>query len=221
VLPDLHGRLDALEAMLRASGFVGRDLKPRRGAMHLVQLGDILDRGPHPRACVTRLMALEKAAPDRVHILRGNHEEMALRSGDGPEAMQFWMVNGGSATLRDYDGRYAAWLKPGGAHYEWLEKRPRTWEQGGLLFCHAGLGRQRKGSLDPEGLLWDRPPLTRGDYRAVICGHTPTASGRIEVEKGVYRCDIGLGHRPDAALEILCLRLSESGFSSEILPLSL
>jgi serine/threonine protein phosphatase 1 len=215
VLPDLHGRLDALEALLRATGFVDAKGKPRRSATRLVQLGDFLDRGPHPRACLNRLRDLHQAAPSRVQVLKGNHEDMALRAHGDPAAMRMWLLNGGGATLRDYERRPKL-LEPGGADHRWMESLPSHLVLEHVLFCHAGLAKGSRGSLDEPGLLWARPPLERGPYRAVVCGHTPTPSGRIEVRDGVFCCDIGLGHGQEAGLECLALELGPERLDYEI-----
>ncbi|MGH7442831.1 MAG: metallophosphoesterase [bacterium] len=209
VIPDLHGRLDVLESMLRACGFVDARGLVLDSGLHLVQLGDLVDRGPHPRACVERVMDLRAAAPERVHALMGNHEAMLLAADQNPMAKRLWMTNGGSRTLADYEGAYESWIQPGGRHFQWMKSLPPSFEFKNVLFCHAGLAKARKGQLHVEGILWDRPPLTKGAYRAVVCGHTPTASGRIEEHKGVWRCDLGLGHGTEKSLEMLILSIGE------------
>ncbi len=209
VIPDLHGRRDALEALLRAVGFVDAEGRPREGGPRLVQLGDLVDRGPDSRGCVERLMELQVACPGRVTVLLGNHESMLLGAENDPMLRRMWLLNGGGRTLASYEG-FEGLIRPGGAHYDWLRGLPRTFESGGVLFCHAGLSKARKGSVDPEGVLWDRPPLVKGSYRAVVCGHTPTESGAVEEAKGVWRCDLGLGHGTEKVLEALVLRISDS-----------
>lgn len=210
VIPDLHGRDDALEALLRASGFVDRSGVPVQDeSFHLVQLGDLIDRGPKPRACVDRMMELQARAPGRVHVLLGNHEAMALEADFDPMAKRLWLTNGGGTTLADYDDGFESLLQPGGRHYEWLKALPRFFEFKQVLFCHAGLGKARRGTLDDEGLLWDRPPLGVGPYRAVVCGHTPTRSGRIEEQRGVWCCDLGLGHHSEKSMQLLILSVSD------------
>lgn len=216
VIPDLHGRLDALDALLRATGFVDAQGTLAASERHLVQLGDLLDRGPHPRACVQRLMDLQALAPERVHALKGNHEDMALNADADPMARRMWLTNGGGSTLADYEDAFEPLLQPGGRHYEWLKALPLYFEYRNVLFCHAGLGRERKGKLHVEGILWDRPPLEQGSYRAVVCGHTPTASGKIEQSRGVWRCDLGLGHGTEKALQVLILSIGTDTLRTQI-----
>lgn len=213
VIPDLHGRYDALQAYLRASGFADAEGKVLPGESVLLQLGDLIDRGPQSRVCVQTFIDLQAQAPQRVIVLKGNHEAWALASAWDPKAKALWLRNGGSATLNDYEG-HEALLEPGGSHYAWLEKLPLYHVDQNVLFCHAGLGAVRNGKLDPEGLLWDRPPLSRGPYRAVVSGHTPTSSGCIEEKQGIFSCDIGLGHGTEKSLYYLKLELSNNLNSS-------
>jgi len=161
-------------------------------------------------------MDIQAQAPKRVFVLKGNHEDMALRAHDDPMVMRLWMSNGASATLADYEGRYESWLEPGGKHFEWLKALPLHLEHQNVLFCHAGLGKARKGRLTEEGLLWDRPPLDKGSYRAVVCAHTPTQSGHVEQDKGVWRCDLGLGHGMEQGLEALVLSVGPDSLSGRI-----
>ncbi len=81
VVGDLHGALDRFLAILQGTGLVGEDLSWSGGRAHLVQMGDILDRGPDARRIFDLLRRLEaeaEAAGGRVHVLLGNHEVLAL-----------------------------------------------------------------------------------------------------------------------------------------------
>ena len=78
---DVHGDLPAFTEVLRASGVIDRDNNWTGGKTHLVQDGDLLDRGPDSRKLIELLMKLEKqarAAGGEVHCLIGNHETMNL-----------------------------------------------------------------------------------------------------------------------------------------------
>jgi len=82
---DVHGALPEFETILKQAGLIDA----RRGASGgwtggravLIQLGDVVDRGPKSRACLDLLMALERSAARRngkVIPLLGNHEVMAM-----------------------------------------------------------------------------------------------------------------------------------------------
>ena len=80
-LGDVHGDYDALVAILRDAGLVDQKSRWSGGKAHLVQTGDLLDRGPDSRKVMELMMALEKQAAKaggRVHSLLGNHEAMNI-----------------------------------------------------------------------------------------------------------------------------------------------
>ena len=78
---DVHGDYQQFVALLREAGLIDQKNKWTGGKTHLVQTGDILDRGPQSRQVMELLMSLEKEARragGRVHALIGNHEAMNL-----------------------------------------------------------------------------------------------------------------------------------------------
>lgn len=80
-IADVHGDLDMFVAILQRAGLVDAGMKWSGGAATLVQLGDMIDRGPKSRAVLDFVMALQKdarRANGRVVVLLGNHEVMNL-----------------------------------------------------------------------------------------------------------------------------------------------
>src|SRR5579862_5908656 len=78
---DVHGDLAQFTTVLRSAAVIDADSKWSGGKTHLVQVGDLLDRGPDSRKLIELLMSLEKqahAAGGAVHCLIGNHEAMNL-----------------------------------------------------------------------------------------------------------------------------------------------
>ena len=78
---DLHGDYQNFVKILIGTRLVDKDLHWTGGRAHLVQVGDVLDRGPSARRIFDLLIGLEKeaeAAGGKVHTLLGNHEELAL-----------------------------------------------------------------------------------------------------------------------------------------------
>jgi hypothetical protein len=76
---DLHGDHANYLATLRAAGLVDGRGRWTGGASHLVQTGDIADRGPDTRRIISHLARLSREAErrgGRVHALLGNHEAM-------------------------------------------------------------------------------------------------------------------------------------------------
>ena len=78
---DVHGGYDEFVGILRAAGVIDARHRWSGGKTHLVQTGDLIDRGPDSRKAndlVMRLEAEARKAGGRVHALLGNHEVMNL-----------------------------------------------------------------------------------------------------------------------------------------------
>lgn len=78
---DVHNDFDDFVAILRRTGLIDSASHWVGGKATLVQVGDLLDRGPKPREVMNLMMALEKEAPQsggRVISLLGNHEVMNI-----------------------------------------------------------------------------------------------------------------------------------------------
>ena len=76
---DVHGDYDQFFALLQAAGLVDASANWTGGNTHLVQTGDVPDRGPDSRKVMDLLMKLEKQSRKTkgfVHALIGNHEAM-------------------------------------------------------------------------------------------------------------------------------------------------
>ena len=76
---DVHGDYESLVAVLRSAGLIDQNGNWAGGKTHLVQTGDIVDRGPDTRAVLDLLIKLQRqaaAAGGMVHCLLGNHEAM-------------------------------------------------------------------------------------------------------------------------------------------------
>ena len=84
-ISDIHGCLAALDTLLAA-------IEPQP-ADTLVLLGDYIDRGPHSRGVIERLLALQQ----KCHLvpLLGNHDEMMLDIYDGQTDLYIdWLMFG-------------------------------------------------------------------------------------------------------------------------------
>jgi len=78
---DVHGDLTDFASILRHTGLINDKSNWIGGGTVLVQVGDVVDRGPKSRECLNLLMALERQArrqKGKVIALLGNHEVMAM-----------------------------------------------------------------------------------------------------------------------------------------------
>jgi hypothetical protein len=78
---DLHGDFDNFVEILKEVGLIDQNLSWQGGDTHLVQMGDIMDRGPDAKKIFDLIKKLEieaVATGGRVHMLIGNHEEMNI-----------------------------------------------------------------------------------------------------------------------------------------------
>jgi len=78
---DVHGDFERFTAVLRSAELIDKDGNWTGGKTHLVQVGDVLDRGPDSRKALDLLMKLEPQAAmagGYIHALIGNHEAMNL-----------------------------------------------------------------------------------------------------------------------------------------------
>jgi serine/threonine protein phosphatase 1 len=210
VVGDVHGRPDLLE---RIFAEIEHD-DARRGPVvrrHIVMVGDIVDRGPDPRAAMQVLEAAQQRLPDLVALL-GNHEEMLLRAMRGDEGtIRGWMRVGGAETAESFG---VAPLAEGvdavpfvsalnravpEAWERWMQLWPLTFRSGDYFICHAGirpgvaLARQSRNDL-----LWAREAFlmdTRDHGAVIVHGHTISEEvelrpNRIGLDTGAYRSGV-------------------------------
>lgn len=78
---DVHGDIERFTAILQKAGLIDASRQWTGGKATLVQLGDLVDRGPKSRAVLDLLMTLQKEAPKRGGTVLpglGNHEVMVV-----------------------------------------------------------------------------------------------------------------------------------------------
>jgi hypothetical protein len=141
LIGDVHGELEALEALLARP-----ELDPRRSGRLLCFLGDLVDRGPDSPGVVRRVRALVDAG--LAVCLLGNHELNLLRHERDPKGDNRWL-RGQPRTL------------PGG---ELLPERRVTSdaERGELLAMLADLPvALERSDLRLVHACWDAPAIER------------------------------------------------------------
>lgn len=104
---DVHGQADLLEGVL---GAIQRTERVEGHARRLVQLGDLIDRGPESLRAIDLMMAAAARLGHEVVCLMGNHEMMllgAIVEADVPEArrwtsLDLWYRNGGMSVIEEF-----------------------------------------------------------------------------------------------------------------------
>ena len=94
VIPDIHGCCRTFRRL------VSEVIRLER-ADELYLLGDMIDRGPDSKGVLDFILELRDQGFS-IKGVKGNHEEMCLRAGEGLEFMELWILNGGLATLRSF-----------------------------------------------------------------------------------------------------------------------
>ncbi|MCE5277520.1 MAG: metallophosphoesterase [Planctomycetaceae bacterium] len=142
---DVHGAYDEFVSALSAAGVIDAKGDWIGGRTHLVQTGDIVDRGDHSRRCMDLMMKLETqaaAAGGMVHQLLGNHEVMV---------MQHTYLYTSASDFASFGGRSGlkSALGPAGRYGRWLRSRNAVIKINDVLFVHGGIpGKYASRSLD-------------------------------------------------------------------------
>lgn len=201
-ISDVHGRKDAMAALLKAHGIIDAKGAWAFGKGHLVVAGDLVDYGPQVTETVwmVRSLAAQAAAKGgAVHVLLGNHEVMDMR-GD----------------LRYLHPKYKALplatpflMGPGTELGRWLRSLPAMILIGDVLFTHGGPsaafaeahpGVERVNALLRAELDGPRGAVTGGGgpqwYRGLVPGQsrqdaTPEEVGRVLAAYGAARVVVG------------------------------
>ncbi|MEA3641105.1 MAG: metallophosphoesterase family protein [Lamprobacter sp.] len=96
---DIHGRADLVEQLQHQ---IGQDAAEHAGKeLHLIYLGDYVDRGPNSRE-VLELLSAKPPVGLVSHCLMGNHEQAMLNFLDDPVGAAQWLKYGGLETIESY-----------------------------------------------------------------------------------------------------------------------
>ena len=177
---DIHGCLGLLVQLL---GRIDVDAAGR--PYRLVFIGDYIDRGEDSAGVIDRLRGLQAERPGGVICLKGNHEDLYLKSRGRPEVLRNWLYNGGDAMLASFGTSNPANIPADVT--AWIAACPVSFEDEWRYFVHAGL---RPGRLLDEQTeydrLWIRDDFLLGDHdfgKFVVHGHTPRPDGRPDLRR--------------------------------------
>ncbi len=175
---DVHGDFDDFAAILQHIGLIDAQHHWTGNKIALVQLGDLLDRGPKPREVMELLMALETEAPKaggRVVSLLGNHEMMNIM-GDlryvTPENYATFADTKSDERQRSAYQQYVKWRSSHGALLAELPQPMELTEAEWMARHPVGFVEQRE-SFGPEGRYgkWLREHSALAKIGAVIFLH--------------------------------------------------
>ena len=167
VVSDIHGDLALLHKCIAA-------IESFADTGTVIFTGDYVDRGPDSAGVVEYLMQGPENNGFRWSFIRGNHEDMILACHDGMD-FEWWLRNGGDATLKSYDGSVTP------AHLLWISLLPRlTWDRH-RVYVHAGLDSTIPlTEQSQEDTQWKRYRKTDHDPypgKHIVHGHTPIKDG--------------------------------------------
>jgi len=132
---DVHGDFDQFTGILQYADLIDSEFNWIGGKAHLVQLGDVLDRGADSRAVMDLIIRLEQQAPLQggcVHFILGNHEIMVMQA-------DLRYVHQGE--IQSYGGvkEMIRALRPDGEYGRWLSEHSTAIRINNALFVHGGL----------------------------------------------------------------------------------
>jgi hypothetical protein len=181
-IADVHNAFDNFVAILLRTGLIDKENHWTGGKTTLVQVGDLLDRGPKPREVMDLMIALEKEAPQaggRVVSLLGNHEVMNIM-GD-----LRYVVPANYASFSDGKSEerrkaaYEEYVKWRGSHAALLAELPQPME----------LTEAEWMARHPAGFVEQREAFgSKGKYGEWLRGHDAVAEidGVIFLHGGIH-----------------------------------
>jgi serine/threonine protein phosphatase 1 len=184
---DIHGQYSLLRKLIE------EEIKFDASKDALVFLGDYIDRGKATDdvKVINYLINLANNNPGRVLLLRGNHEDIALRAitTDDPELFKQWERYGAgdklcwSAEMLEDLAAFCAAL-------------PKYWESEEFLFVHAGAYRNINIAKQSDNtLLYHRGEHfgydSNGHVKKLVVGHSQTDLIKVSCSEHAICVDLG------------------------------
>ncbi|MGQ9818628.1 MAG: metallophosphoesterase family protein [Candidatus Kapaibacteriales bacterium] len=211
VIGDVHG------CILTLIELIEKKIKPKRND-EIIFVGDLIDRGPNPKAVVDYILEMQKKY--KVIVVRGNHEQMLLDSLNDDFIFDLWYLNGSSETLFSFQISHPSELQK--KYLDFFNSLPYYVSMEDFVVTHGDLNFEADDPFtDTHTMLWGRwLPIKpeKINYRRLVVGHTPTpleliikslAEAKIFIDGGcVYKGNkrkVNLGYL--VALELNSLKL--------------
>jgi serine/threonine protein phosphatase 1 len=164
VIGDVHGCYHTLSELIAEHWNPESDF--------LVQVGDLINKGPHSALCYKLMRKLQKRYPYQVFVLKGNHEVRYLT---------YQGLPGRSASIdktkKDFIRNEVNLRKL----HKWLQDLPYKWETPNILITHGGISKTVTNpytSSNPRGVIHNRSAL-RNVGKVQVYGHMIQTDGKI------------------------------------------
>jgi serine/threonine protein phosphatase 1 len=205
---DVHGYADTLHHLFQQ---IEADMaKYPDQQSTVILLGDYIDRGPQSAQVIEQLIQRQKAEkPYKLVCLAGNHDLAMPRFIDncfgsysdwlhfgGLEALQSYAVD--EPSLPEQPEDIAKWMKNHipAPHFDFIESLNLYYQEGELLFVHAGLmpGIPLKDQIEQDLVYTREPFLSHTDLHPfyVIHGHTICRNHQVDFQPNRLNIDTGL-----------------------------
>jgi serine/threonine protein phosphatase 1 len=198
VIGDIHGCVKTFKMLLEE--------KIRPAADDVVYcVGDLIDRGPASREVIDYILNLRREGL-RIFSVRGNHEDMFLKTLDNMSFMQSWFANGAEETLRSFHipdqmiHHYDCLKLVPEIYITFIKSLPFYYDLGDYVIVHAGVNfNTEKVFEDTDAMLWIRNmdyKTNKIGNKTIVHGHTPIPLSIIKsnialVESKILNVDAG------------------------------
>ncbi|MFL2566032.1 MAG: metallophosphoesterase family protein [Schleiferiaceae bacterium] len=131
VIADVHGCFFTLKKLIKTYWDEENTL--------LILVGDIINKGLHSVKTISYLRKLHKKFPNKVIVLRGNHEQMFLNLKEKKETNSYLTKFMREMKLSRLSIRKSL---------DWISSFPSSWENNYVLISHAGIAKSNKRKID-------------------------------------------------------------------------
>ena len=177
IIPDIHGCAMTLKALLESMLKVTKHDE-------LFFLGDYIDRGPNSKEVIDYLMQLQKEEYN-VHFLKGNHEDMCVKSFEADQKKKFfggkhpeqklWESVGAKATLDSFGVKHPREIPK--LYIDWMNACVPYIELEEYILVHAGMNFSLDHPFEDErSMMWTRKfnvDYAKSHGKKIIHGHIP------------------------------------------------
>jgi serine/threonine protein phosphatase 1 len=147
-------------------------------------LGDYIDRGPDGKGVIDYMMHLQKEQFD-VHFLKGNHEDMCVKSYEADQKKKFlggkhleqkeWEAVGAKATLDSFGVKHPREIPK--LYIDWMNQCLPYIELENYILVHAGMNFKIDNPFEDErSMMWTRKfkvDFNKSHGKKIIHGHIP------------------------------------------------